>query len=206
MLLLILAALWVALLLPPHLRNRAENRPADSIGDFRHQLRVLDRIGPTAVSPANSLRGARRPAASLGLGLGRPSSSRRLASEVVAARRYAAARSMAPDALRRRASQRRRRDILFSLVGLTGLSAIIGFVPGMSVMWFVTAVGGVMLALYVGMLLHMRNRAAEREMKVSFLPAARRGGVARVAGVAGVAAPDPSPAPAPAFAYRRSAQ
>ena len=199
MLLLILAALWVALLLPPHLRNRAENRPADSIGDFRHQLRVLDRIGPTAVSPANSLRGARRPASSLGLGLGRPA-GRRLATEVVAAsryaRRYAAARALAPDAMRRRASQRRRRDILFSLVGLTGLSAIIGFVPGMSVMWLVTGAVGVMLVLYVGLLLHMRNRAAERELKVSFLPA--RG--------SRVAAPDPSPAPAPAFAYRRSAQ
>jgi len=197
-LLLILAALWVALLLPPHLRNRAENRPADSIGDFGHQLRVLDRIGPAVVSPANSLRGARRPTPSLGLGLRGPSAGRPLATDVVAARRYAAARAVSPEGMRRRASQRRRRDILFSLVGLTGLSAIIGFVPGMSVMWLVTGVVGVALVLYVGLLLHMRNRAAEREMKVSFLPA--RGARARVG------APDPSPAPAPAFAYRRSAQ
>jgi hypothetical protein len=197
-LLLILAALWVALLLPPHLRNRAENRPADSIGDFRHQLRVLDRIGPTAVSPANSLRGARRPIPPIGLGLGRPAPtpSGHLAAEVVAARRYAAVRAMSPDAVRRRSSQRRRRDILFSLVGLTGLSAIIGFVPGLSVLWLVTAVVGVLLAFYVGLLLHMRNRSAERDMKVHFLPA--RG--------ARVGAPDPSPVPAPAFAYRRTAQ
>src|SRR5947207_11987051 len=107
--------------------------------------------------------------------------------------------------MRRRASQRRRRDILFSLVGLTGLSAIIGFVPGMSVMWLVTGVVGVMLVLYVGLLLHMRNRAAERDMKVSFLPAAgqARAG-ARAHARARMVAPDPSPVPAPAFAYRRS--
>ena len=195
MLLLILAALWVALLLPPHLKNRAENRPADSIGDFRHQLRVLDRIGPTAVSPANALRGARRPVPSLGLGL-RPPVSGHLAAEVVAARRYAAARAMSSDAIRRRSSQRRRRDILFSLVGLCGLSLIIGFVPGLSVLWFVSAGVGVLLVFYVGLLVQMRNRAAERDMKVHFMPA--RG--------ARVGASDPSPAPAPAFAYRRAAQ
>ena len=57
MVLLILAALWAALLVPPYLRNRAENRPADSIGDFRHQLRVLQRTGPSSVAPANRLFG-----------------------------------------------------------------------------------------------------------------------------------------------------
>ena len=43
--------LWAALLVPPYLRNRAENRPADSIGDFRHQLRVLQRTGPSSSAP-----------------------------------------------------------------------------------------------------------------------------------------------------------
>jgi hypothetical protein len=155
------------LLLPPHLRNRAESRAADSIGDFRHQLRVLDRIGPTAVNPANSLRGIRNSVPAFGPG--RPAAPR-LASEVVAARRTAAARAATPEVMRRRASQRRRRDILFSLIGLTGLSGIVGFVPGLSAVWLVTAVVGLALALYVVLLVNMRNRAAEREMKLRFLP------------------------------------
>ena len=198
MLLLILAALWVALLLPPHLRNRAESRPADSIGDFRQQLRVLDRIGPTAVSPANSLRGARQPVPPFGLG--RP--SRRMASDLVAARRYAEARAATatgPPELRRHSAQRRRRDILLSLVTFTGLSGIVGFVPGLSAVWMIAAVVGVATVLYVGLLVHMRNRSTEREMKLRYLPGG--GGLGGVGGVESARRGEPQPA----LLYRRSA-
>src|SRR5205807_5282983 len=44
--LLILAVVWAAVLVPPWLRNRADARPADSITAFRHRLRVLERTGP----------------------------------------------------------------------------------------------------------------------------------------------------------------
>ena len=155
--LLILAALWAALLVPPYLRNRAENRPADSIGDFRHQLRVLQRTGPSSVAPANRLWGPApsvppyapyaagfRPA-----GLGRP---------------------MSPTAMRRRAQQRRRRDIFLSLLALTSLSAVCGFVPGLSAVWYLTGVMAVALVAYVLLLVRMRNLAAERDMKLRFLP------------------------------------
>jgi hypothetical protein len=54
--LLILAAIWAVVLVPPYFRRRSESRPADSIGDFRHQLRVLQRSGPMSVAPANKLR------------------------------------------------------------------------------------------------------------------------------------------------------
>ena len=165
MLLLILAALWAALLLPPYLRGRAENRPADSIGDFRHQLRVLERTGPTTLSPANTLRGPTIPQYV-------PPTPRRssLASEVSAARRYAAVRSMSPDAVRRRATQRRRRDVFLSLLALTGLSALIGFVPGLAAVHYVALLSGIALCAYVLLLLRIRNVAAEREMKLRFLP------------------------------------
>jgi len=160
--LLILAALWAALLVPPYLRNRAENRPADSIGDFRHQLRVLQRTGPSSVAPANRLFGPApsvppyapyaagfRPA-----GLGRPMSSA---------------------AMRRRAQQRRRRDIFLSLMALTSLSGVCGFVPGLSAVWYLTGVMAVALVGYVLLLVRMRNLAAEREMKLRFLPQPDRG-------------------------------
>ena len=153
MVLLILAALWAALLVPPYLRNRAENRPADSIGDFRHQLRVLQRTGPSSVAPANRLWG--------------PSPS------VPPYAPYAAGlrpRSLSPVAMRRRAQQRRRRDIFLSLMALTSLSAVCGFVPGLSAVWYLTGVMAVALMSYVLLLVRMRNLAAERDMKLRFLP------------------------------------
>jgi hypothetical protein len=47
----ILAAMWVLVLVPPLLRSRSEGRPSTSIGSFRHQLATLSRTGhePRAV-------------------------------------------------------------------------------------------------------------------------------------------------------------
>ncbi|MGH9267936.1 MAG: hypothetical protein ACRD0D_07140, partial [Acidimicrobiales bacterium] len=52
-----LAVIWVAVLVPPVLRARAERRPSGSITDFRWRLRVLARSAPVT---AVSLRAARR--------------------------------------------------------------------------------------------------------------------------------------------------
>jgi len=75
-------------------------------------------------------------------------------------------------ALRRRATQRRRRDVFCSLVVGTAGSLLVGFVPGLSVLWYLTAVLAVALGLYVALLLRLRGVAAEREMKLRFLPSA----------------------------------
>ncbi len=45
--LIVVAAAWAAVLLPPLLRNRAENRPNSSVSDFRDQLSSLQRAMPT---------------------------------------------------------------------------------------------------------------------------------------------------------------
>ena len=45
--LLIVAAAWAAVLLPPLLRSRLENRPNSSVLDFRNQLSSLQRVVPT---------------------------------------------------------------------------------------------------------------------------------------------------------------
>lgn len=45
MVLLILAAVWAAVLLPPWLQTRRAAHPASSVVDFRQQLKVLDRAG-----------------------------------------------------------------------------------------------------------------------------------------------------------------
>jgi hypothetical protein len=45
--LLAVAAAWAAVLLPPLLRSRMENRPGSSVTDFRRQLSTLQRAVPT---------------------------------------------------------------------------------------------------------------------------------------------------------------
>ena len=44
--LLVVAAAWAAVLLPPLLRSRLENRPNSSVLDFRNQLSSLQRAVP----------------------------------------------------------------------------------------------------------------------------------------------------------------
>lgn len=61
--LVILAALWAVVLLPPMLRSRAE-RANDSIGDFNHRLDVLGRTnGAPRVAGARSRGSSRQRAA-----------------------------------------------------------------------------------------------------------------------------------------------
>ncbi len=46
LLLIVLAGVWVALLVPPLVRSRRDNRPSGSIQQFRRQLHVLGRTTP----------------------------------------------------------------------------------------------------------------------------------------------------------------
>jgi len=58
--LLVVAAAWAAVLIPPMLRSRVDNRPNSSVTDFRRQLSTLQ----STSSPARgSLRGMGRPLA-----------------------------------------------------------------------------------------------------------------------------------------------
>src|SRR4030088_996074 len=54
--LLVLVAIWAAVLLVPLVRAKADGTLGDSIGTFRRHLSVLERAAPTTVSPANRLR------------------------------------------------------------------------------------------------------------------------------------------------------
>src|SRR6056297_1294676 len=62
--LLVVAAAWAAVLLPPMLRSRVENRPNSSVTDFRRQL---DKLQHTA-GPRPGARAMGRPLAPTGLG------------------------------------------------------------------------------------------------------------------------------------------
>lgn len=59
--LLVVAAAWAAVLIPPLLRSRIENRPNSSVTDFRRQLNKLQSTVPSRASGA--MRGMARPLA-----------------------------------------------------------------------------------------------------------------------------------------------
>jgi Flp pilus assembly protein TadB len=67
-------------------------------------------------------------------------------------------------------TQKRRRDVFMFLLAAMAISLLLSFV--VSVMLLVHLAFDVAFVAYVGMLIRMRNAAAEREMKVHFLPGA----------------------------------
>jgi hypothetical protein len=178
--LLVLAIVW-GVLLVSWLRSRSERTFSDSVGTFRRHLTVLERATPATVAPANRLRSGPRwaPGATKGPGY------RPLAPTVRGHRPGTLARSASgrplgasprtPNAarLRHRQAQRRRRDVLFALLAGTVGSFLLVLIPGVSVMWPVQILFDLLLAGYIFLLIRMRNLAAERELKLTFLPPPR---------------------------------
>ena len=158
MVLLVLAGIWAAVIIAPMVRARVEGTPADSIGSFRRQLSVLERTAPSVVHPANRLRV--------------PSAAAIPPYRPQVARPHLPLVPSSNAALRRQQIRRRRRDVFFALVTGTAGSLLLGLLPGLRVMLFVFPAFVVLLASYVGLLIRLRNLAAEREMKLRFLPGA----------------------------------
>ena len=154
MVLLILAVVWAAVLIPPWLRNRADARPADSISAFRSRLAVLQRTGPAGTRRAAFI--ASRPDVQ-GFVPARPRVTSSLHASTARAR-----------------TQKRRRDIFVGLLAAMGTSLVLGLIPGLRILWVVHLLVDGMFVTYVALLVHMRNQAAERDMKVRFLPGTRR--------------------------------
>jgi hypothetical protein len=137
--------------------SRPESHSTDSIGSFRQQLRVLERTGPTIVSPAYRMEtgdlgvyGASRVPTMSGPG-------RALATTPTVA------------AARRRRVQKRRRDVFYGLLASVAGSAILGFLPGLSVMWALAGLLTAGLAVYVVLLMQLQAAEAERTQKVRYL-------------------------------------
>lgn len=76
--------------------------------------------------------------------------------------------------LGRQRTLERRRNVLIALVSLTIVAAFIAAVSGAQMMWALAAIGALVLVGYVALLIRMRNRAAERDLKLSFLPPPRQ--------------------------------
>lgn len=152
MVLLILAMVWAVVLGPSLLRRRAERRADDSIGAFHRQLRILQRTGPSVVDPAHRLDVE-------GGGI-----------FLAPGARIAAHAQRRPDPYFRPEACKRRRDILVVLLGVLVGTGLLGAIPALRPVLFVTIAGAVSLAVYVGLLVYLRTLALEREMKLRYLP------------------------------------
>ncbi|MGH8918514.1 MAG: hypothetical protein ACRD0H_09285, partial [Actinomycetes bacterium] len=133
------------------------------MGTFRWHLRVLEQTGPARVRPANRLRsdGSIPPY--------RPPPGTRRVPPSGPGRRPTMQPGSAQSASRRE-SQRRRRDVL--LVLMLGVFATLVLVVAVgSVFVPLQLICDGLLGAYVALLVRMRNLAAERDMKLSYLPA-----------------------------------
>ena len=154
--LVILAVVWAVFLLPQLFRARAE-RSIDSIGTFRHQLSVLERTTPAGSASVTRLRPPHRPQASAAI---RPvARSARMATAT--ARPHHTGRAIA---------RKRRREVLCALLVAMGASLVLSLIPALRMMLVVHLVIDVLFAGYVALLVRARNLAAERDLKVRFLP------------------------------------
>jgi hypothetical protein len=183
--LLVLAAIWAAVLIPPALRARQEGRPSDSISNFRRQLAVLRRTGPRSnrVGPVDHWNRPYAPppptlASVSRLHTGQSAAGRPypyLASGgrgpvAVAGPVGRGGRPPAPSAARSR-TLRRRRDVLTGLAGAVVVTLLVAVFTGLSAMFVLLhLLCDVLLGAYVALLIHQRNAAAERDMNVRFLP------------------------------------
>jgi hypothetical protein len=170
--LLVLGIVW-AVLLVSWFRSRTEGTFSDSVGAFRRHLSVLERAAPSTVTPANRLRsgpiGGRRPAPQRPPA--RPSARRQAyPSRPMVAPLGGGRRPIPPAVRRRHQAQKRRRDVFFALLaGVIG-TFLVALIPGLSVMWGLQVVADVVFLGYVALLVRMRNLAAERELKLTFIP------------------------------------
>lgn len=134
--LLILAVVWAAVLLPPFVRNRRDGRPDNSVVSFRAQLSTLERA-----TPGTSLR------------LGDTDSE-------VAARAIVATRLPSND------QKRRRREVLLGLLGATGLTFLLLVAVGGTFLTLLFLASAGSLGAYVYALRQIHVRALERAAKV----------------------------------------
>jgi len=83
-------------------------------------------------------------------------------------------RTPSPVAAARSRTIRRRRDVLTALVVASVATLALGLLLSIGIMLVAHVVADVLLGAYVALLIHQRNVAAERDLKVRFLPQPRR--------------------------------
>jgi hypothetical protein len=149
---LVLAVLWAAVLLPPILRARNGNGSTGGIGDFVGKLRegfgghrsadpslppLVPIMGPVGGGPMGPMGG---PAGPMGGPVGPMGSPARVPG------------GMTPQ-------QRRRRDVLVGLLAAAGLTFFMALFAGSGIFWVLQLLADALLAGYIYLLLQFKARA-----------------------------------------------
>jgi hypothetical protein len=183
--LLVVAAAWAAVLLPPLLRSRIENRPNSSVSDFRDQLSSLQRAmpprgvamrsmaRPLAQSPLSrpaasgrpTIRGSVRPHNGAPVRLNQPVARRRpepvRTYDATSRSRSHAGRPSRP-AASRDDLKRRRANVLFVLALTVGCTIFLAVTTHAPAMVWVSVFAIVALFGYICLLGRARQRDLER--------------------------------------------
>lgn len=151
--LLVVGAAWAAVLIPPLVRGRSENRPHSSVVDFRRQLSTLQRTAPhRGGAPLRVARPlAPSPARSFG---DRPVHVRPMAARHTApVRQTASTRGVSRSHLVRQ----RRQNVVLSLTLLTLGSAFIAFTTKSDLFIYVFVLSAMALVGYCYKLAQIRR-------------------------------------------------
>ena len=178
--LLFVAAVWAAVIIPPLLRSRSDNRPNSSVTDFRRQLSTLQRAVPTRTMVP--MRGMARPLtqappAPSAYTYGHAGQVRRAAAPqrehyqtATLDRRPAPAeqqqhhRQMHLHRVSQRELVRRRRmNVLFMLVVTVGISGFLAATTHASAMVFLFGVSFISLCGYCYKLAQIRSYELDRQ-------------------------------------------
>jgi hypothetical protein len=187
----ILAAMWVLVLVPPLLRSRSEGRPSTSVGSFRHQLATLSRTGPGSRAARRSLPRSvvpmqvpvRRPAGFDARQMRGPASSYYDDEYDDHSGHGYAPSGMQPRAGRpvpmgysvrsgRAEVRRRRQNVLFALLAAAVVTALGGFGFGVSALIAVHLLVDALLVFYVYLLVQLRRAEEQRAMRYAWSKAA----------------------------------
>ena len=183
--LLAVFAAWAAVLIPPLLRSRVENRPNSSVTDFRRQLSTLQRAVPTRTMVP--MRSMARPLTASPLSRpvapGRPGQMHRPATPAVSGQRMHTAtldRGAAPQhrqahlhrVSHRELVRRRRANIFFMLVLATGVTAFLAATTKANTMVYAFALSFISLCGYCYKLVQIRSLEVDRDAETNWFNAA----------------------------------
>ncbi len=172
--LLAVAAAWAAVLIPPLIRSRIENRPNSSVTDFRRQLSTLQRTVPArGMAPMRSIGRPLTQAPNARTAARQASSGQRSSSgagrghlHVASLDRAAPSRTHATAPTRRptpRAMRRRRRaNVLFLLVATFALTLFLFATTKSDAMMYVFVLSFFSLMGYCYKLVQLRNQELDR--------------------------------------------
>jgi hypothetical protein len=141
---LVLGILWVAVLVPPILRARGQQSRTDSVGDFHHKLRSLGQANGHRTRPR-----------------------RTTASSPIFVPSHTGISTMS-------AQQKRRRDVLFVLLGLVAFTFFLAVLTRSTAFIALQLLADVALGGYVYLLIQYKQRAHDQRSKVRYLGGAYR--------------------------------